>query len=110
MPEWLKGADCKSAASCYVGSNPTRPINYVKKFNKYRLIKLFSYRLKNFSDLFEASLYKPTILIRIAYKTAINNTNPIITKIRSFLILNKFLNGAKITKIKPAKLLIKKRG
>ena len=39
-----------------------------------------------------------------------NNTKPIITKRRSFLILSKFLNGAKITKIKPAKLLIKKRG
>ncbi len=26
MPEWLKGADCKSAAFRYVGSNPTRPI------------------------------------------------------------------------------------
>ena len=46
----------------------------------------------------------------IAYKIAINNKNPIITKIRSFLILNKFLNGVKITKIRPVKLLIKKRG
>jgi len=26
MPEWLKGADCKSAGYAYVGSNPTRPI------------------------------------------------------------------------------------
>ena len=26
MPEWLKGADCKSAGFAYVGSNPTRPI------------------------------------------------------------------------------------
>ena len=25
VPEWLKGADCKSVALCYVGSNPTRP-------------------------------------------------------------------------------------
>ena len=25
VPEWLKGADCKSAGSAYVGSNPTRP-------------------------------------------------------------------------------------
>lgn len=31
MPEWLKGADCKSAGSAYVGSNPTRPI-YEKVF------------------------------------------------------------------------------
>ena len=29
---------------------------------------------------------------------------------RNFLILNKFLKGAIITKIRPAKLLIKKRG
>ena len=46
----------------------------------------------------------------ILYKITINKINPTITKNRSFLILNKFLNGAKITKIKPAKLLIKKRG
>ena len=46
----------------------------------------------------------------IVYKTRINKRNPIITKKRSFLILKRFLNGAKITKIKPAKLLIKKRG
>ena len=46
----------------------------------------------------------------IVYKIVINNINPIITKTRNFLILNKFRNGAKITKIKPAKLLIKKRG
>ena len=25
MPEWLMGADCKSASIAYVGSNPTRP-------------------------------------------------------------------------------------
>ena len=25
VPEWLMGADCKSAGSAYVGSNPTRP-------------------------------------------------------------------------------------
>ena len=46
----------------------------------------------------------------MVYKIPINSTNPIITKTRSFLILNKFLNGVKITKIKPAKLLMKKRG
>ena len=27
VPEWLMGADCKSADFVYVGSNPTRP-NY----------------------------------------------------------------------------------
>ena len=25
VPEWLMGADCKSAGKAYVGSNPTRP-------------------------------------------------------------------------------------
>ena len=25
VPEWLMGADCKSADFVYVGSNPTRP-------------------------------------------------------------------------------------
>jgi len=35
---------------------------------------------------------------------------PNMTKIRNFLIFNKFLKGDKITKIKPAKLLIKNLG
>jgi hypothetical protein len=25
MPEWLMGADCKSAGNAYAGSNPARP-------------------------------------------------------------------------------------
>ncbi len=25
MPEWLKGADCKSVSIAYIGSNPIRP-------------------------------------------------------------------------------------
>ena len=25
MPEWLMGADCKSAGAAYAGSNPARP-------------------------------------------------------------------------------------
>ena len=54
--------------------------------------------------------YKPTMLLIMTYKIPRNKKNERITKIRSFLILNKFLNGAKITKIRPAKLLIKKRG
>lgn len=29
MSEWLKEADCKSAGSAYVGSNPTLPIGEV---------------------------------------------------------------------------------
>ncbi len=27
FPEWSKGTDCKSAASCFVGSNPSLPIS-----------------------------------------------------------------------------------
>ena len=26
IPEWTKGADCKSAGTAYAGSNPARPI------------------------------------------------------------------------------------
>ena len=40
-------------------------------------------------------------------KKSIRNT---IKKIRNLGILNKFLNGVKITKINPVTLLIKKRG
>ena len=28
MPEWLMGADCKSAGYAYAGSNPARPIPF----------------------------------------------------------------------------------
>ena len=90
MPEWLKGADCKSAAFRYVGSNPTRPIfnnNSVRKFN-----------------------YSPTIVLRIRYKLRIKRIPKIIKPIRDFGFLNKFRKGVKITKIKPIKLLIKNRG
>lgn len=44
------------------------------------------------------------------YKSVITNKKNRIKIIRNFGILNKFLNGARIIKIKPAKLLIKKRG
>ena len=54
--------------------------------------------------------YKPTIFIRTRYKIPMNKIKPKITKIRNFLIFNKFLKGDIMTKIKPAKLLIKKRG
>lgn len=50
------------------------------------------------------------MLLIIKDKITRNKIKEIITKMRSFLILNKFLNGAKIIRIKPAKLLIKKRG
>ena len=50
------------------------------------------------------------MLTKIKYKLA---RNPIKTKgkmIRNFFIFNKLRNGVKITKIKPAKLLIKNLG
>ena len=81
MPEWLKGADCKSVAFRYVGSNPTRPKSYT-----------------------------PIILLIIVYKANANKINTKIKITRSFLILNKFLNGVKIIITKPVKLLIKNRG
>jgi hypothetical protein len=46
----------------------------------------------------------------ITYIRIKNNKNAGIKIIRNLGILNKFLNGARITTIKPAKLLIKKRG
>ena len=54
--------------------------------------------------------YKPTIFIIILYKNPITNKKNRIKRIRNLGTLNKFLNGAKITKIKPTKLLIKNRG
>ena len=44
------------------------------------------------------------------YKKRIKTINPRIKNRRNLGILNKFLNGAKITRINPIKLLIKKRG
>ena len=29
MPEWLMGADCKSAGNAYAGSNPARPKHFL---------------------------------------------------------------------------------
>jgi hypothetical protein len=54
--------------------------------------------------------YNPVIFARILDKRITNKTKDIINTIRNLGILNKFLNGAKIIKIKPAKLLIKNRG
>ena len=31
IPEWPKGTDCKSAATCFGGSNPPPPIAYLEK-------------------------------------------------------------------------------
>ena len=56
------------------------------------------------------SNYKAVIFARIKYNKIINPRNERITRIRNFGTLNKFLNGAKIIKIRPIRLLIKKRG
>ena len=39
MPEWLMGADCKSAGSAYAGSNPARPKEDLANFKKVRKLK-----------------------------------------------------------------------
>ena len=31
IPEWPKGTDCKSAATCFGGSNPPLPILFLKR-------------------------------------------------------------------------------
>ena len=46
----------------------------------------------------------------ITDKSMTNIKHAIIKKVRSFDTLNKVLNGVKITKIDPARLLIKNRG
>ena len=46
MPEWLKGADCKSAALCYVGSNPTRPTFYKIFYLKITYTKVYIYMMR----------------------------------------------------------------
>ncbi len=55
IPEWLKGADCKSAGLSYIGSNPIQPI-------KNRLFFELTYA-KNRSHFFPALLTKKFIFI-----------------------------------------------
>ena len=86
MPEWLKGADCKSAAFRYVGSNPTRPIIIHQMFSR------------------------PVILTKIKYKLTRKKIKIKGNRILNFFVFNRLRNGVKIIKIKPAKLLIKNRG
>ena len=50
------------------------------------------------------------MLVIIVYKQKIKNKSEAIITRRNFWILNKFLKGDKIIKIRPAKLLIKNRG
>lgn len=66
---------------------------YKQKFDKLKII-----------------FYNPVILTIIKYKTVKQIRITIGIKKRNFFIFNKFLKGARITNINPAKLLIKKRG
>ena len=66
--------------------------------------------MKLFHLVNRITIYKPVILVRTKYKIIINNPNTIGTRIRNFLIFNKFRKGATITRISPAILLIKNRG
>ena len=54
--------------------------------------------------------YRPTIVFKIVYKPIKNNIRNKIKNIRNLGILNRFLKGVNITKIKPVTLLIKNRG
>ena len=87
MPEWLKGADCKSAAFLlrWFESNPAQ----YKVWYNY---------------------HKPVILLIIEKMLIKNKKIKKNRKLRNFGILNKFLNGVLITKINPTKLLIKNLG
>ena len=58
MPEWLKGADCKSAGLSYVGSNPTRPknINYKKLYenqndSNFTVVQVFNKKFHFFKKV-----------------------------------------------------------
>lgn len=42
VSEWLKEADCKSVAKCYVGSNPTRPTDLRLENSKQTFIRAIS--------------------------------------------------------------------
>ena len=66
--------------------------------------------VKTLNIFYLNNFYKPTILIIILYKSRIINKKNTTRKMRNFGTLNKFLNGAKITRIKPTKLLIKNLG
>ena len=66
--------------------------------------------LASLIKIFEKKNYKPVILVRILYRIVMHKIKNIGKIKRNFFILNKFLNGAIIIKIKPAKLLIKNRG
>ena len=82
MPEWLKGADCKSAA-------------------------LFATLVRIQLD---PKIYKPVILTIIVYIRKIIKLIKIIKKSLNLGTLNKFRKGVRIIRIRPIKLLTKNRG
>ena len=61
-------------------------------------------------NFIKIEFYKPVIIERIVYRKKITRRKIIGKKNRNFFIFSKFRTGANITKIKPAKLLIKNRG
>ena len=82
MPEWLKGADCKSAA-------------------------LFATLVRIQLD---PKIYKPVILISTVYIIRIIKLTEKTKKSLNLGILNKFRKGVRMIRIKPIKLLTKNRG
>ena len=82
MPEWLKGADCKSAALSAT------------------LVRI----------QLDPKIYKPVILINILYIIKMIKLIEKIKKSLNLGTLNKFRKGVRIIRIKPIKLLTKNRG
>jgi hypothetical protein len=52
MPEWLMGADCKSAGYAYAGSNPARPIHKSLKSAKLKASDVVFYFVLLMIDVF----------------------------------------------------------
>ena len=92
----------KNTNNCQILKDFSGSSNYfIKMLKVFNVIK---------QDKITKKYYKPTIFIIIVYKSTITNKKDTIKRMRNLGTLNKFLNGAKITKIKPTKLLIKNRG
>ena len=79
MPEWLMGADCKSASIAYVGSNPTRP--------KKDMINNFLNKLKinacNFNTFLSFFFYLKHFIFKIILQLRISPY----TKLRAYTII-----------------------
>ena len=63
MPEWLKGADCKSAALLsYVGSNPTQPnLKNIFRETYEDMMHLAKISLPKYKDIYIIKIYKTNI-------------------------------------------------